>query len=57
MEGRKRLVQGVAGRLCAWESELAQEAKTSAHCLSCGGNHLSCGGAAVAAQLWLQPKA
>jgi ribonuclease HI len=40
--GRKRLVQGVADRLCAWESELATEAKaTKARCSSCGGNHLT----------------
>ena len=41
LEGRRRLVQGVAARLCTWESELAMEAKaTKAHCVSCGGGHL-----------------
>ena len=40
--GRKRLVQGVTDRLCAWESELATEAKaTRAHCSSCGGRNLT----------------
>jgi ribonuclease HI len=41
LEGRKRIVQGVADRLCAWESELATEAKaTKARCVSCGGHGL-----------------
>jgi hypothetical protein len=41
MEGRGRLVQGVAARLHAWEFELAMEAKaTKAQCVSCGGSHL-----------------
>ena len=29
LEGQKRLVQGVTDRLCAWESELATEAKAT----------------------------
>ncbi len=41
MEGQKRIVQGVAYRLFAWESELATEAKaTKARCVSCGGHDL-----------------
>ena len=41
LKGRKRLVQGVTDRLCAWESELATEAKaTRAHCPSCKGCNL-----------------
>jgi hypothetical protein len=35
LDGRERLVQGVADRLCTWESELAVEAKaTKARCAS-----------------------
>ena len=38
---QKRIVQGVTDRLCAWESELATEAKaTKARCVSCGGHCL-----------------
>jgi carbamate kinase len=29
LEGQKQTVQGVADRLCAWESELATEAKAT----------------------------
>ena len=38
---QNRIVQGVTDRLCAWESELATEAKaTKARCVSCGGQCL-----------------
>ena len=41
LDGRKRLIQGVPDRLCAWESELATEAKaTKARCVSCGASVL-----------------
>ena len=36
LKGQKRLVQSATDRLCAWESELAKEAKaTKAYCSSC----------------------
>jgi hypothetical protein len=41
LEGRERLVQGVADRLCAWESDLAVEAKAiKVRCASCGSKLL-----------------
>jgi len=37
LAGQKRLVQSATDRLCAWESDLAKEAKaTKAYCSSCG---------------------
>ena len=42
LEGQKRLVRSVSDRLCAWESELATEAKaTKAYCSSCGSTDLT----------------
>ena len=39
--GQKRLVQSATDRLCAWESDLATEAKaTRAFCSSCAGREL-----------------
>ena len=41
LTGQKRLVQSVTDRLCAWESDLAKEAKaTKAYCSCCGGRDL-----------------
>ncbi len=38
---QEQVVQRVAGRLCAWEADLAMEAKaTKARCVSCGGKRL-----------------
>jgi hypothetical protein len=42
LKGLKRIVQGVADRICAWESELVTEAKaTKARCVSCCGHRLA----------------
>ncbi len=38
LQGQRRLVHSVSDRLCAWESDLAMEAKaTKARCSGCGG--------------------
>ena len=41
LTGQRRLVQSATDRLCAWESDLAKEAKsTKAFCSSCEGKEL-----------------